>query len=284
MADNRTDVPGSGSVEPDDRGEKRPPPSPQAASHDTGPPEPEGATRSWGPVCLIAGLVGCGCLILVLLAFGIAGGLSWSLFSGGESGAPTNTTPPTSQKTDLNEPSSPPAVNTAPDQSVGDETVGNPDAAHGPGRDAAMAWARNRRSDWEATINDHSEDWRWGRLIMGPPGSGGTTWVEIQWDPAAGEFKLLDEGPIAQDGPAPEDVPEIYRPGEDVAKQAALGYVEQPDWVARVDSHSDDWRRATVSVGPPASEFIYVVKLQWNDRGDYYDQVSIDDVDYPGME
>ncbi len=272
MADDRTDIPGSGEIEGEERREGAPPPSPQGASYETQtPPEPEGSTRSWWPVCLILGIGGCGCLLVVLLALGIIGGVSWSLLGGEPEQAPVNGAPQTLPPEEP-EPPSPPSVEA-------------PTETPTPGENAAMQWARDRRPDWEAAVDDHSNDWRWVQLVMSPSASDEwTTWVQIQWNAEAGRYDLIDEGPLGVEEPLPEDVPELYRPGEEVAKEAALGYVEEPDWVARVDSHSEDWRRATVSVGPPASEFVWVVSLQWNDQGDYYDLISVDDVDYPGME
>jgi len=267
MADDRNDIPGSGNIEAERKREGAPPPSPQGTSFETRvPPEPEGSTQSWRPLCLILGIGGCGCLLIILIAFGVIGGVGWSVFK-------QETTPP------ANAIAPPPVapVNPAP------TSPGAPSEIT-PGAQAAMAWARDRRPDWKASINDHSEDWQWVRLVMGPAESDWTTWLEIQWDASAGHYNLLDEGPLGVEEPVPQDVPDVYQPGEDVAMEAALGYAEQPDWVARVDSHSDDWRRATVSVGPPASEFVYVVTLQWNDQGSYYDLVSMDEVSYPGME
>ena len=254
MGDDRKDIPGSGEIRREGRSESVPPPSPQGASYDTQtPPEPEGSTRSWWPMCLIVGLGGCGCLIVVLLALGVIGGVGWSIIDATESALP-------------------------------EPMVPEEDLLAEPGADAALAWAANRRPDWMATISNHSPDWGRVQLVMGPPGSGGTTWVEIAWDEDAGAYELVGEGPIAADETDFDGTPEIFRPGEEVAKEAALGYVEEPDWVARVDSHSDDWRRVTVSVGPPESEFIWVMTLEWNDALDVYDLTSIDDVDYPGME
>jgi hypothetical protein len=265
MSDDGSHLPGSGDVRPGGEHSASPPPSPQATSHDTDtPPEPEGSARSWWPLCLVAGVIGCGCLLIVLLALGVIGGVSWSILS-----APRA-------------PEEPPDM--MMDEPPGDSEFAPDDATAGrPGRVAAMAWAHNRRSDWGAAVDDYSEDWTWVRLVMGPPASDWTTWVELQWDASAGRYTLIDEGPLGQEGEWDEDVPEVYQPGEEVAKEAALGYVEQPDWVARVDSHSDDWRLVTVSVGPPYSEWVWVVTLQWNDRLDVYDLVSIDDVDYPGV-
>lgn len=206
MADDRRELPGSGDVQSDGGGPDPPPAPPQAVTYES-PPQPEaaGSARTWWPVCLLVGLGGCGCLVVILLAFGIIGGVSWTLF-GGEEATPSNTVSPPSQIE-----------------------------------------------------------------IEEPPGA-----------PESAEPGSPTEQPAPE--PGPEPVPEIYRPGEEVAREAALGYFEQPDWVARVDGHSDDWRRVTVSVGPPASEFFYVVSLAWNDGLDVYDLVSIDDVDYPGVE
>ncbi len=273
MGDDRTDLPGSGRIERPPERESAPPPSPQGASYETHTlPEGGGSGRSRWPLCLIAGIGGCGCLLVVLLAFGIIGGVGWSIFNDEE-----DTSPGPDNVIDEA------PVNPAPSP-MEQQPTADREGEHVPGPQAAIGWANNRQPEWEATIDEHSEDWRWVRLLMGPPASEWTTWVELQWNTPAGRYSLLDEGPLAQDGPEDEPVPDIYQPGEDVAREAALGYVEQPDWVARVDNHSDDWRRATVSVGPPASEFVYVVTLQWNDVGEYYDLVSIDDVDYPGME
>lgn len=53
-------------------------------------------------------------------------------------------------------------------------------------------------------------------------------------------------------------------PSEELAKLAAVR--DAPDYVARVVEHSDDWKKATVWVGPPDSEFDAVVYLEWEDK------------------
>lgn len=284
MADDRTDIPGSGDVQAESGPSDQGLPSPQAATYSAEDRETAEQQGSRGPICLIIGLVGCGCLLIVLLALGIIGGIGWSIFEHErDASPPTDVVPPSEVQIEEPAESTGGELNPAPMPSERQPTEDPGDVGR-PGPGAAIAWANNRRSDWEATVNDYSEDWQWVRLVMGPPGSGGTTWVEIEWNTPAGRYGLIDEGPIAAEEPDDGAVPRIFMPSEEVAKEAALGYVEQPDWVARVDSHSDDWRRATVSVGPPASEWVWVVTLQWNDQGSYYDQISIDDVDYPGME
>ena len=76
-----------------------------------------------------------------------------------------------------------------------------------------------------------------------------------------------------------EDVPEIYQPGEEVAKEAAL--MDTPDWVAKVVEHSSDWQSVTVWVGPPQSEFVAAVRLQWNDELDCYEVAGTEEIPYP---
>ncbi len=76
-----------------------------------------------------------------------------------------------------------------------------------------------------------------------------------------------------------EDVPDIYQPGEEVAKEAAL--MDTPDWVAKVVEHSSDWKSVTVWVGPPQSEFVAAVRLQWNDEIDCYEVAGTEEIPYP---
>ncbi len=269
MADGGENIPGPDDAHSGGAPLHARPASPQAAAYeDTNPPEAASSRRSWWPFCLIAGLGGCGCILVVALAFGLIGGVSWTLFGDGQAQPPVAPIAP-QLAPDIVEPSTGDAPGPDGEAPIDIST---------PGAAAAMAWANNRRADWQATINDHSEDWTWVRLLMGPPNSEWTTWVDIQWNTPSGRYGLLDEGPIAQGDPAPGDAPDIYQPGEEVAKEAALGYAEQPDWVTRVDKHSDDWRTATVSVGPPASEWVWAMDLRWNDSDLNYDLVETRDV------
>jgi hypothetical protein len=66
------------------------------------------------------------------------------------------------------------------------------------------------------------------------------------------------------------------QPGEESAKKAALA--DEPDWVARVQSHSSDWTEAVVWTGPPESEFVWAYTLRWDDRNGQYDVLSMDTV------
>jgi len=53
--------------------------------------------------------------------------------------------------------------------------------------------------------------------------------------------------------------------------QRALAYLRQgypPDWVLKIQSHNRDFSRVVVWAGPPASEFVEEVELEW--RGGAY--------------
>ncbi len=248
-----------------------------------GPPQGEGRSRSWQPLCLILAVVGgCGCVVVILAAVGIIGGLSWSLFSleehGVEQPAPDEAGPG-GPGGEVWEPEGAPEAPLPDAQPPGHDRPAEPGVASQPGADAAMDFARTRRSDWQATITGHSDDWHTVRLAMKPPDSDEwTTWLELQWSHALQAYILIDEGPIAvEDGG--EEIPDIYRPGEQVAVEAALGYAEQPDWVAKVVRSSADWRTATLWVGPPASEWVWEIKLQWNDSLQCYELVSMEAIE-----
>jgi hypothetical protein len=256
MVDGRDRVPEGGREQPDTIDLHTAPASPQAASYPiTETDDLGGEARSSRSLCLVIGLVGCGCLLVILVVLGLIGGFTWSILGDEEGPTPVNVI----------------------------EEPGPATGLFGPGSEAALAWAGAQRPDWTVSLDENSEDWSWVRLLMAPPESEEmTTWVQLEWDAEAGGYTLLDEGPIGADD-ANAEPPQAFLPGEEIAKQAARGYIEQPDWVARVDSHSEDWRRATVSLGPPDSEYVYVVTLQWDDSTNSYAMTSMDEIDYPGF-
>ena len=171
------------------------------------------------------------------------------------------------------EPVTPPAVQYQ-------EPVKPEEQGAGPGQETALAFARSRKPGWAAVVTDHSEDWRSAYVVIGPSEGDWRTWLDLQWDDGQQDYVLNDEGPIAvEEGGDEEQVPDIYKPGEEVAKEAALA--ESPDWVAKVVEHSDDWKSVTVWIGPPQSEFVWAIKLKWRDDIDCYEVVGSEDVPYP---
>ena len=261
MTDDRRELPGSGEIETEGDGDRRSPSDPQPIQQfgeEKGAEETPGRDRG----CIIYGLIGgCGCALLVLLLLLLLGVISLNLSGQVQEDYP-------GPQSHLEESHALPE----------DE-----DSPQGPGREAALAWARDRDSTWQVAVDHHSEDWTWVRLVMAPDGPDPTAWVELRWDRAAGRYEVLAEGPIAQDITTPPDAGNGLQPGDQTAREAALEYVREPGWVTRIDSNSADWTTATVSVGPPASEWVWVVNLQWNSNRQAYDLVSVDDVDHPGF-
>lgn len=85
------------------------------------------------------------------------------------------------------------------------------------------------------------------------------------------------ESPQTVAEPSPPQSPAVSaKPGKEAAMKAALG--SKPDWVAKVKYASADWQRVQVWVGPPASEFIAAVVLQWNSQNGSYDIERTDDI------
>lgn len=58
------------------------------------------------------------------------------------------------------------------------------------------------------------------------------------------------------------------QPGKDAALKAALAGTS--DWVGRVEYSSPDWQRVKVWVGPPESEFVNALVLQWDTGNNTY--------------
>ena len=227
------------------------------------PPPPKRGT----PTGLIVGLaVGCGVLVLVVIIL-MALGMFW-----------------------FSQPEEPPAapvpgvVYEPPGLEGEGEEIGELEGYDvviaAPGSEAAVAFALARKPEWTAAqVISYTDDWRRVEVVIGPSAEEYGIWMILAWNEDLGDYELVDEGPIAQEEPVGEEVPDIYQPGEEVALEAAL--TEAPDWVATVVDHSADWKSVTVWVGPPHSEWSAQLKLQWNDGGDYYDMVSAEEIPYP---
>ncbi|MEA3401686.1 MAG: hypothetical protein U9R79_10640 [Armatimonadota bacterium] len=275
MADERSGPSGPEQAQRDSRDATSPPPDVQPAQR---PEVPESQTPGGlgGHSCIIIGLLaGCGCLALVVLVLTVFGGLAYLGITEEGEEAPREQIETVEPSLEIEQPEAGP---TQKPTGEGDAPPAQKTAS--PGHAAAMDFARSRRSDWRATVAEHSGDWTTLTLHMAPPNSNWTTWLHLEWDSAAGRYVLIDEGPLAYEGEE-EAIPEIYQPGEEVAKEAALGYVEEPDWVTKIVEHSADWRTVTVWVGPPASEWVYELRLTWNDSLDVYDLADVNEIPYP---
>lgn len=76
------------------------------------------------------------------------------------------------------------------------------------------------------------------------------------------------------------------KPGKQAALKAALKATKRGNWVAKVNYASADWQRVKVWVGPPASEFLTSILLQWDSQKNAYRIEKIEDIspDLPVVE
>jgi hypothetical protein len=141
-----------------------------------------------------------------------------------------------------------------------------------------VAVAKRWRPGWSFQVDGHRRDWQEISLYAGQEPGKWTRLVQFKWK--KGKFVFDHEeampkekerpkgavGPGGEDRPlTPADlqgVPEEMRPSVEVAKSAAL--MDHPDWVGKVQSHSADWAKATVWIGPPSSEFASEIRLNWS--------------------
>jgi hypothetical protein len=162
-------------------------------------------------------------------------------------------------------------------------------ATDGPNLDTVeediVALARRWQPTWAFEVDGHRRDWKEITLYAGPREGQWERMVHYEW--RDGKFVRTGTEPMPKgeakppagsdaDGPLTEKdlagVPEEMRPGDNAVREAAL--MDNPDWVARIVEHSSDWSRATVWIGPPASEYVTSLKLKWDRAKQCYDVVS----------
>ncbi|MGD9495077.1 MAG: hypothetical protein AB7Y46_02080 [Armatimonadota bacterium] len=104
--------------------------------------------------------------------------------------------------------------------------------------------------------------------------------------PVTPDEPMMPEEPPSYEVPGSETPPPVSSPhsggpGGEAAVRAALEAINEPGWVTRVQEHSADWRTVTVWAGPPQSEWVYEVTVQWDDGLGAYVLQRIADVPYP---
>lgn len=168
--------------------------------------------------------------------------------------AVTNQLPPESPPTPP-EPPSPPAIVPEP----------APPPSASSREQAALAVALADKPGWVGKVNWHKPDWSEVRVWIGPFENDLRLSRALWWDPSVQVYQIIDEGPVPKPPaqPSPPPRPSGPQPGEKAAKAAALE--NDPGWVAKVVSHSSDWKKVTVWTGPPQSEFVYEYRFHWDD-------------------
>ena len=144
-----------------------------------------------------------------------------------------------------------------------------------PSEALAKQTALGQKPSWKAKVVFHTPDWQRVKVYIGPPNSGYTTSVVLQWDGAANAYRVERTEAIPKPPPPKPAGPRPSRAGAIAAAKGGDGSM-----VAKVVSHTADWTQATVYIGPPASEFIYAVTVQWTGRG--YQIIARDSIDQPG--
>lgn len=133
----------------------------------------------------------------------------------------------------------------------------------------AMAAALADKPNWVGKIKYISPDQQRVKVWVGPPNSEFANSVVLRWDAATNKYvvervDVIAPAPAAK--PAPKPVARSGpRPSRSGAVRAALALGER-GWVSKVVRHSGDWTRATIAIGPPASEWAGEVDVRWTGK------------------
>ena len=218
------------------------PPTPAAPTYVAPAPvanPPASGSKGW----LHCGLGCCGGLLLVGLVVGAYFGYRWyqSQPSQGTTKATTTTTPAADSTTKSSDSSAPAE----------------------PGQAAADQAARASHPSYAGQLMYRSADWKRVKLWMGPSKSPLNTELILQWNAQKKAYEVERDAAIQRPTRA------TAKPGEAAAKAEALA--KHPSWVAKIMYHSPDWQRVKVWIGPPSSEFVSELILQWNNTRNQYD-------------
>ncbi len=218
---------------------------------------------SGGPAIGTIVIVGCLVLVLLIAILGVGGYVYY------KRSARDQITPP--------EPIETPPV------PVTDPSDTDPSAAIEPGEEAVAVWVAGRSdlTGYVWKVSEANEGWTEVRILVGPPNSEWLDWVDLVWSASGMLYVRADDGPVELD--VPDDTGRT-QPTEDLAKEAALAHIDQPGWLTKVTDHSGDWSTATLWVGPPASEWVYRVRMRWDSGAEGYAIEAVEPIDYPGME
>lgn len=246
-------------------------------------------------------------LIIALVAIGVVVliGLGLVAFFVGRSTAPAPGAPQIAEKAPPEE--SPGETVAEPEKSESAETTEEPaqpdepqatSAAgipNGAGSGAALEAARQAvgEGQWDCALCSRTDDWRQVTVWCTPIDEEGATWVYevgLQWADASSAHRSAYQVTLIDPGRPPSAVQVVSpwegRPCLAGALIAARRGLES-DWIALLASRTRDWTRATVWVGPPASEYVAKITVQWYaDRklyGVVNEQQLVGDEEPPGQ-
>lgn len=246
---------------------------------DTSPDEQEEPQQNTWLYVAIAIVGGCGCLIIAIPALGL-GGVIYHLMGLRDTGIEESPPPVEGQPPEPGEdlqPGQPPP---------GPSELGPEDRqTASPGKQAALVCALSQFQEYSnGKILEHHDDWRRVAVVMGPSEGEWEYGVWLEWDDEANGYTVTGEGAYDPEtgsilDAAPDDsanASETAQPGPEAAKEAALR--DSPDWVAKIESHSPDYQRVVVWIGPPESEWVGEVTVEWNEAMAAYEIVDSGEV------
>ena len=214
-------------------------------------PAPAPATsEGGGKTGLLAGIGCCGIVILIALIVGGIAGYRWyqGSLQASESQAKTE-----ADKLLGGSPKAP----VADPKPVSSGTPATP-VAKEPGEQRAVDAALQDQPAWKWRVMYRTDDWQRAKVWIGPTDANMTTEVILQWNSGSGSYTVERKGAIPKQAEGPS-------PSRSRAIAAAKG--GHGGWVAKVVSHTGDWTRARIWLGPPASEFYLERTVQWTGHG-----------------
>jgi len=236
-----------------------PPMAPMPPAVSPGPPPPPKKPMSW-----LWPVLGCGCLAIILTTVAViyAGRCYWE----------QNVVPELRELRQEEQPQKAPAETVSPPEAaVQEQPAKVSPAAAAPDPNQAMAAALADKPKWVGKIKYISPDQQRVKVWVGPPNGEFANSVVLQWSSAKNKYVVerVDVVPSYQ-APAAKPAPKPAarsgpRPSQSGAVRAALALGER-GWVSKVVRHSGDWTRATIAIGPPASEWAGEVDVRWTGK------------------
>ncbi|MEN6549514.1 MAG: hypothetical protein ABFE07_26010 [Armatimonadia bacterium] len=168
-----------------------------------------------------------------------------------------------------------PAGTVAPPKAVVQEKPApqpaQPATTAAPDPNKALAVALADKPKWVGKLMYVSPDRQRVKVWVGPPNSEFTNSVVLQWDAGKNRYVVERMEVLSADEPAAAKpaskaaAQSVRRPSESGARRAALAGGDR-GWVSKVVRHSGDWTRATIAIGPPASEWAGEVDVRWTGK------------------
>jgi hypothetical protein len=130
----------------------------------------------------------------------------------------------------------------------------------------AISTALTGQPGWVGKVVSHSRDWKSVTVNIGPSMKALTIARNLEWNTGLNGYDIMSQAPV----PAPAaPTPPAPKPSEKSVRAAALAN-EPSGYLAKVVSHSSDWKQATLYTGPPNGEWTSQYRFHWDDQEKQY--------------